>query len=124
ELAVRPEQRNAWKNVVYIEAAPPGKLTVVTLFIVTSEAILRHENEPSFCLAHLKISEGRYAQLVAHGEQEGDAPQLIARSRDEAIRRVISSGQEIPDDAYAYFFGVNPNGSRFIIGARLIGEQA
>jgi hypothetical protein len=68
ELAVRPEQRvpNEWANVVYIEAAPPGKLTVLTLFVTVGDVVLRHESEPSFCLASLDIGNNRRAQLIAH----------------------------------------------------------
>ncbi len=74
ELAVGPEQRipSEWTDVVHIEAAPPGKLTVLTLFVTVGDVRLTHESEPSFCRASLHIGNNRRAQLVAHGDPEGD----------------------------------------------------
>ncbi|HED04359.1 MAG TPA: hypothetical protein ENI60_06295 [Candidatus Fraserbacteria bacterium] len=79
ELAVRPEQRpvKIWKNVLYIEAAPSGKVMVVTLFVTVNAPTLRHESEPSICLASLDIGNARQAQFVAHSEPEGDYPDLV-----------------------------------------------
>jgi len=121
ELVVRPEQRapNEWTNVVHIQAAPPGKLTVVTLFVTIGDVILSHESEPSFRLASLDIGNGRRAQLVAHGDPEGDLGQLIERSVAEARRQAESAGVEIPNDAYGYFFGHRDDRSRFLVGARM-----
>lgn len=63
-----PEQRlpKEWRKVIYIEAAPSGtgKMAVVTLFVTTGDVSLRHESEPSLCLASLDIGNGRRAQLV------------------------------------------------------------
>jgi hypothetical protein len=121
ELAVRPEQRVAseWANVVFIEAAPAGKHTVLSLFICSGAVTLRHESEPSFTLASLDIGAGQYAQLVAHGDPEGQSPELLARYVFDARLRAEADGVEIPEEAYGYFFGHRDDGSRFLIGARL-----
>ncbi|WP_068815712.1 hypothetical protein [Phormidesmis priestleyi] len=119
ELAVRPEQRipKEWKDVIFIEAAPPGKLTILTLFVTVGDMVLTHECEPSFCLASLDIGGGRYAQLIAHGDPENDLPQLLEQSVAEAQKQAKISGITIPDGAYGYFFGKRENGSRFLFGA-------
>ncbi|WP_089689223.1 hypothetical protein [Billgrantia gudaonensis] len=121
ELAVRPEQRPTkdWKNVVYIEAAPPGKLTVVTLFVTRGRIDLSHESEPSFWLACLDLGNGYYAQLVAHSDDEGDLPNTIEERIADARETAEKSGETLSDEAYAYFFGQNPGGVRYIFGARL-----
>lgn len=121
ELAVRPEQRvpNEWANVVYIEAAPPGKLTVLTLFVTVGDVVLRHKSEPSFCLASLDIGNNRRAQLIAHCDPAGDLPDLIERGVAEARRQTECAGVGIPTEAYAYFFGHRNDGARFLVGARM-----
>lgn len=121
ELAVRAEQRvtKDWKDVVYIEAAPLGKLTAVTLFVTLGETTIRHESEPSFCLASLDIGNNRRAQLIAHGDPEGSIPTVIERGVDEARKLVESNGVQIPNEAYGYFFGHQNDGCRFIVGARI-----
>lgn len=123
ELAVRPEQRvpKEWARVIHIEAGPPGKLTILTLFITTGDVLLKHESEPSFCLASLDIGSGRRAQLVAHGDPEGEWPTLIERGVTTARKQAEGAGIEIPDEAYGYFFGHRDDGSRFLVGARLGG---
>lgn len=122
ELAVRPEQRDSsrWAKVVHIEAAPPGKVTVVTLFITRGDVVLRHKSEPSFCLASLDIGNELHAQIVAHGDPEGELPDLIERSVSEARRQAESAGIEIPDSGYGYFFGHREDGSRFLLGAKFV----
>ena len=42
ELAVRPEQRTPreWKDVIFVEAGPPGKLTILSLFITVGDPVL------------------------------------------------------------------------------------
>lgn len=119
ELVVRPEQRipNEWKNVIFIEAAPPGKLTVLTLFVTVGDFVLTHESEPSFCLASLAICNDRRAQLIAHGDPEGDLPDLIERSVAKARMQAESAGVEIPSGSYGYFLGRRDDGSRFLVGA-------
>lgn len=120
ELAVRPDQRqpSRWKDVVYVEAAPPGKLTTVTLFVTRGDLVLRHESEPSVRLASLDMGNGLHAQLIAHGDPEGNLPDVLDRYVAEARRQAESAGVGIPDDAYVYFFGNRDDGGRFIVGAR------
>jgi hypothetical protein len=121
ELAVRPDQRTpeAWANVIFIEAGPPGKMTVLTLFITTGEVILSHETEPSFCLASLNVGSGHYAQLVAHGEPDVELPAVIERNVSQARFQAERAGVEVPIDGYVYFFGQMNDGSRYILGARM-----
>lgn len=123
ELAVRPELRvhQDWARVIHIEAAPRGKLTTLTLFITTGDVVLKHESEPSFCLASLDIGSGRRAQLVAHGDPEGEWPRIIAQGVATARKQAEVAGIEISDEAYGYFFGRGGDGSRFLFGARLKG---
>jgi len=119
ELAVRPKQRTPkeWKNVIYIEAAPPGKVTVVTLFATIGDLPLRHESEPSFCLASLDMGNNQRAQLMAHGEPEGDLPTIIERCVIEARSKAEASGEQIPAEAYIYMLGRRDDGARYIVGA-------
>jgi hypothetical protein len=121
ELAVRPEQRGkkAWKNVVFIEAAPPGKMTVVTLFVTLGDVLLRADSEPSFVLASLTIGENRYAKLVAHGEPIGDLAQRLDEWVAQAKTLGRSLGVETAPEHYGYFLGHRNDGSRFIVGARM-----
>jgi hypothetical protein len=61
ELAVSPELRTPkeWQDVIYVESAPPGKLTVLTLFVTAGEPKLAHDSEPSFRLASFDFGNGR-----------------------------------------------------------------
>ena len=120
ELAVRPEQRSAdrWRNVLYIEAAPRGKMTVLTLFVTEGDVVPTHESEPSFCLASLPIGRTRRAQLIAHGEPEADLPATIERAVAEARSRMEASGARLPPLGYIYLLGRLEDGSRYLIGAR------
>jgi hypothetical protein len=122
ELAVRPEQRPAseWGSVIFIEPAPAGggKLSALTLFVTKGDVEPRHESEPSFRLASLAIGRDLHAQLVAHGEPEGNIPKIIERTRDEGRRKVRASGLELPAGAYLYVLGRSDDGSRFLVGAR------
>jgi len=121
ELAVRPEQRKPqkWAKVVFIEAPPPGKLTVLTLFVTVVNTILRHESEPSFCLASLDIGNNRCTQIIAHGEPEGNMPDVIEHCVAAARNQTDTKRIEIPNDAYGYFWGNWSDGSRFLFGARI-----
>ena len=69
ELAVRAEQRTPreWARVTHLEAGPPGKLTAVTVFVTTGDAVLKHESQPSFRLGSLDIASCRRVQVVALG---------------------------------------------------------
>jgi hypothetical protein len=119
ELAVRPEQRDPsdWKRVMYIEAAPSGKVTTVTLFITRGDVTLKHDSEPSFVLASLDIGSGLYAQLVVHGDPEGDLQSLLEDCVIKARQQAESKGIKVPDGAYVYFWGYRNDGSRFLVGA-------
>jgi hypothetical protein len=122
ELAVRPEQWPApeWRNVIFIEPAPAGggKLSALSLFVTNGDVELKHESEPSFRLASLAIGQALHAQLIAHGEPEGNIPRIIERTRAEGRRKVRASGLELPVGAYIYVLGRLDDGSRFLVGAR------
>lgn len=122
ELAVRPAQRDQhpdlWKRTIFLEAAPPGKMTAVTLFITKGDHELKHESEPSIWLASLDIGEGRRVQLVVHGEPEGVIPALINKALSEVRDRANQARKEIPPEGYLYVHGKLPDGSRFVVGAK------
>jgi hypothetical protein len=48
-----------------------------------------------------------------------DIMEIIENSVTEARRQAESNGIEIPQGAFAYFFGKQVDGSRFIVGARI-----
>jgi hypothetical protein len=126
ELAVRPDLRRLaeWKDVVFIEAAPPGTgvLTLVTLFVTRGDPdLLPSSGEPSFRLASLDIGENRRAQLVACVAPEANIPKIIADCVAGARKSAESQGIELPKEAYGYFFGRRDDGSRFLVGA-LVGS--
>jgi hypothetical protein len=119
ELAVRPEQRSPkdWKEVIFLEPAPPGKLSIATLFVTSGDRILRHESEPSLCLAALKVDEDRSVQIVVHTDREGDFRQFLDNNVARARAMAKAAGVEIPSNAYGYFFGNRTDESRFLVGA-------
>jgi hypothetical protein len=121
ELGVRPDQRDRkkWKDIVFVEAPPPGKMTVFTLFITERKAELMHSSEPSFTLASLQLGDGRYAELVVHGEPEGELPAVVASSVTLARKQAAEAGVQIPAGAYGYFLGQMPDGCRYIVGANV-----
>jgi hypothetical protein len=121
ELAVSPELRapKAWQDVIYVESAPPGKLTVLTLFVTAGEPKLAHDSEPSFRLASFDFGNGRRAQLIAHGEPENDFPDLVRRTVAEATARAQCAGVVIPNQAYGYFLGRQPDGCRYVFCAHI-----
>jgi hypothetical protein len=121
EIVVPPELRKAskWKNVIFIEAGPPGKMTIVTLFITTGNLNPIHESEPSFVLASFEIGYNRYAKLVAHAENEGNIQELISHGVSTAHELAKSKGLQPPKGSFAYFFGERQTGARFIFGARM-----
>jgi hypothetical protein len=122
ELIVPAEKRHSriWKrNALFIEAAPPGKLTVVTLFITHGEQNLVHPSERSITFARLPINKQRVAQLVAHGDPEGDLMKFIETTVSKAILGARRKGIEIPKDGYGYFVGQLNDGCRYIFGARV-----
>ena len=119
QLNIPPDKRSTknWKDVIYIEAPPIKKLTVITLFITNGDIKLNHESEPSFWLASLDLNNGCYAQLVAHGELEGNLPDLISSALENARLMTKAAGIQIPEDAYGYFLGCRDNGVRYMFGA-------
>jgi hypothetical protein len=122
ELAVQPTQRTGklWKeDVVFIEAGPPGKMTVLTLFITNGDLNPVHESEPSFVLGSFEMSDNRYAKLVAHGDQDGNIHESINDSVKAARELAMSKGIEVPAGAFGYFFGRRDDGARFIFGAKI-----
>lgn len=120
ELAVRPEQRQAklWDRVLHIESAPPGKVTIITLFITKGAPMLKHEFEPSFCLVSLAIGNDRRAQLIAHTDPSDGLDDFVEKGVAKARKQAESAGVKIPQEGYFYLFGQRDNGCRFIIGAR------
>jgi hypothetical protein len=117
ELAVRPEQRqpDQWREVVFIEPAPPGtgKLAALSLFVTNGDVEPKHDSEPSFRLASLAIGHNMHAQLFAHGEPEGSIPKIIEGIAEHAQLKVRGSGQEMPAEAYIYAVGRSDDGFRF-----------
>jgi hypothetical protein len=121
ELAVKPEQRSGdkWKNIIYIEGPPEGKLTVATLFITEGDIPLVHASESFFCMASLQIGEGQWAKLIMHSEAEGKIPELINGNIKEAMLQCATASIEVPEQAYAYLWGKMEDQSRFLVGARM-----
>ena len=120
ELAVRPEQRTAklWERVLYIESAPPGKVTIITLFVTKGAPTLKHESEPSFCLASFAIGDKRHAQLIAHTDTSDCLDDFVEKGVVKARKQAELAGVRVPREGYFYLFGQCDNGCRFIIGAR------
>ncbi|MDR6306743.1 hypothetical protein GGQ85_004477 [Nitrobacter vulgaris] len=104
--------------MIYIEAAPSGKMTVVTLFVTKGLVRLHHGSEPSFLLAAFKLEGDWYAQLVAHGELEGHFPEMIEQGRASVAAMIEEKGIAMPERGYAYLFGHRENGARFLFGIR------
>jgi len=119
QLVVRPDQRSLkdWKKVTFIEEPPEGKLTVLSLFVTNGNIELKHESKPYFWLASLDLGNGYYAQLIAHGELEGDMPNLMRTTVTQARSQTENTGINIPEGAYGYFWGQRDNGARFLFGA-------
>jgi hypothetical protein len=123
ELAVQPAQRTEklWKDVVLIEPGQPGKMTVLSLFITTGDVTPVYSSEPSFALASFELGNNQYAKLVAHTDPDDTVHELLSRLVSTAQREAASNGvQNIPPDAFFYFFGNCEGGARFLIGAKKI----
>jgi hypothetical protein len=121
ELAVSPAQRRPteWDRVFFLQALPPPHMTVVTLFVTAEDVSLRYESLPSIPLVSMDIGQGRRAQLIAHGDKEGDIPDVIDRAAALPREAAGRAGKEIPPEAYGYFLGVSPDGARFLVGGRM-----
>ncbi len=121
ELAVRPEQRSPdqWRDpVLFIEPAPPGQMTTLTLFVTNGDIEVTPDSE-RFRLACLTIGQDMYAQLVARYEPEGSMPATIERVVADAQAKVRASGKAMPAGAYIYILGQTGDGVRFLTGARV-----
>jgi hypothetical protein len=122
ELALCPEQRQGrlWKDVIFIEAGPPGLMTVATLFITLgTPALLQEGGGPCFRLGLFDIGDGRFAQLVMHGDAEATFRPMMQRARETGRVRALAAGISIPAEAYGYFLSVMDNGCRSLFGARV-----
>jgi hypothetical protein len=124
ELVITPEQRTSklWKKVVYVDIwkqLPPNWMTVVTLFVTTGDLHLRHERGPSFWVASLDIGQGRYAQLVAHGDPEGDIHEVIGKNIARVRAQAEQVGAKVPPAGYAYMLGIQDEGIRYIVSGRV-----
>lgn len=122
ELVIRPDQRppKLWRGTVFIEPAPldSGQLVVVSLLVTRGDVDLRSEPGPSCRLASLELGNGRRAQLVAYLDQLGDVPHELGVIRRAALDQAERDGADVPDDAYIYAFGHNPQGVRSLLPAR------
>lgn len=120
ELAVRPEQRQTkkWKDVIFIEEPPDDKLLVVTIFITKRDIDLKHESEPSFCLASFAIGDDNFVKIIIHTDKIGDFNNKIEQTVSRIIQKAKQQQLQIPKNAYVYFYGNNTSGIRFISGAR------
>jgi hypothetical protein len=124
ELVITPEQRTSklWKNVVYVDIwkqLPPGWMTVLTLLVTGGDLHWRHERGPSFWVASLDIGQGRYAQLVAHGDPEGDIHEVIRKNIARVRAQAEQTGVSFSPKAYAYMLGIHDEGIRYIVSGRV-----
>jgi hypothetical protein len=97
---------------------PDRKMVVASLFVTKGDKILRHESEPSLWLASLEMVDGRRAQLIVHGEPNGEFPEIIDRGIKQGLAQAEQAGVKLPPGAYAYFLGGSSEGWHFLVGAR------
>lgn len=118
DLVIHPDLRSGrkWKNVIFIEAPPEHKLTIISLFIMEGDLTLKHESEPSFCLASFDLDNKKFVRIIAHFEYEGDLPILKEKAIQFAIKQCQDKNIEVPRGAYQYCFGHRNDGSRFLYG--------
>jgi hypothetical protein len=116
ELAVSPEHRKSsgWDEVVFFNAAPPGKLKLATLFVTCTDAPVRQETE---AFGIWSLGNNRYAQLVFHDEPDEGFPEFIASSVG-AARSKPFNGIDVPPSGYFYFLARRENGVRYLFGAK------
>jgi hypothetical protein len=125
ELAVRPEQRisKQWKKeILYVDLRnrlPNGWLTVATIFVTKGNVRLDHERDPSIWLGSLEIGNGKWAQLVIHGDPEQDVYNLLNTTISTIIAKAQSAGAKLPSEGFAYMLGRSSEGHRFIVGGRV-----
>ena len=119
ELAVGPERRaTGWEDVIFLEAGPPGRMMILSLFITTGDVTPVYESEPSFVLASFYLGGDRYAKLVAHADPEGNIHDRLTDFVSNARQQAALKGQTIPPDAFFYFYGACDGGARFLMGAK------
>ena len=54
---------------------------------------------------------------MAHGENEGNMPNLVSSTVAQARQKTEDAGITVPEDAYGYFWGRRDDGTRFIFGS-------
>jgi len=125
EIAVRPEQRisKQWKKeILYVDLSnrlPDGWLTVATVFVTKGNIRLQHERDPSIWLGSLDIGNGKWAQLVIHGDPELDVYSTLNTTISTIIAKAQSAGAKLPNEGFAYMLGRSSKGHRFIVGGRV-----
>jgi hypothetical protein len=121
DLVVPPELRvgKKWKNLIFIEAPPEGKLTAISIFITTGDILIKHETEPSFCLANFELGNHKWVKVIAHAEPEGNIPQSKKIAMEQVELLLKSNNIKKPEGAYAYFLGHLSDESRYLIGTAL-----
>jgi hypothetical protein len=87
--------------------------------VTTGDRQLRHERDPSFWLASLNIGQGRYAQLVAHGDPEGNIHEVIEDAIARGRAQAEQAGVKFPPGAFAYMLATLPEGVRYIVSGRV-----
>jgi hypothetical protein len=92
---------------------------VATLFVTNGDIRLRHEIEPSICLGSLEMPDGRRAQLVIHGDPEGDIYDRINSSVGQSIVQAKEKALRPPPTGFAYLLGKSSEGYRYIVGGRM-----
>jgi hypothetical protein len=114
ELTVPLAQRTGklWKDVIFIEPGPPGRMRVLTLFITRGDIMPGYGSEPSFTLASFEMTNG-YAKLIAHADPDNQ----------EWLNGLMSSARQAgapthPPEDFLYIGGRCHDGSRFIVGVR------
>jgi hypothetical protein len=125
ELAVRPEQKTSkeWKKeILYVDLRsrlPAGWMTVATVFVTRGNIRLQHEREPSIWLGSLEIGNGKWAQLVIHGDPELDVYGNINATVEAMFKRPETAGLQLPAEGFAYMLGRSSEGHRYIVGGRV-----
>ena len=118
DLGVTPRMRTGkkWKNIIYVEAPPDGKLTAISIFILEADLQVNHESEPSFCLASFTTPNDKWVKVIAHGEPEGNIPQIKRLAMERVLIELENNNIDKPPGAYAYFLGHLEDESRFLCG--------
>ncbi len=120
ELGLDPSLRKStkWKDVFFIEASPSPLMTVITLFVCSSEINLKHSSQPSFCLAKFHIKNNHTVQVIAHSEKEGNIPKMISNQMPIILQQLKDKKIDTPISSFCYLFGHHDDGCRYIVGAK------